>query len=205
MFAVLNDLVLRMGLPTIMTDIIVSFLAALILAVSVVIIGEMVNRLEQYQMRIIARSTGVRIASFVCNRLTFPGIIIHELSHALFVILTGARLIRVCCFEIFKGDRLGHVDFALDGSLFKQRAQLSLISCAPVLTGLLIENILIKVNLTYNFEWYIHLLLWYLIISVADHMSMSKVDVQNYKRGMVVVFPIMMILMIIVKYLLMTP
>ena len=202
MFEILSNFVSIFGFPAIITDLIVSFLAALIITLSVVVVGILANKAEQYQMRAIARSTTPKIAEFICNRLTFPGIIIHELSHALFVILTGAKLIRVSCFDVFKGDQLGHVDFALDGSKSKQKAQLALISCAPVITGVLIEIILIKVNFMYTFEWHIHLLLWYLIISVADHMSMSNVDVANYKRGMTSVFPIMMIAMILIKYLL---
>lgn len=191
---------LDLGISNLAKDLIVSGIITFIITASVLVIGALVNKLEQWQMQMIARKSGPKMAHFICNRLTFPGTIIHELSHALFVILTGAHLIKVKCFEVFKKGQLGHVEFGLVGGQCKQRMQMALISCAPVLIGLLLEYVIIRVNLTKDFEWYIHVLLWYLAISIADHMSMSSVDIKNYLRGLIFVFPMIMIVAIIIKY-----
>ena len=42
------------------------------------------------------------IPGFLISWITFPGVIIHELGHQIFCILTGTRVRRVCYFRLFK-------------------------------------------------------------------------------------------------------
>ena len=194
------DIISKTGLKGWLLDLTTSAVYVLLLELSVLIIGWVVNKIEQFQLRMLSNTTSNKIACFICNRVTFIGTVIHELSHALFVILTGAKLIKVKIFEISKDGTLGHVEFALQGKKWKQFFQLSLISCAPVFMGILIEYLLIKIVLTYSLGLWIEILLWYVIISVFDHMSMSNVDIKNYLHGMIVVYPVLTVLIMFVYY-----
>ena len=202
MFEFFDKLYSRFDLSVLWTDILTCFTVTLIITMSVIIIGFIIGRIELCQLKLLSDKTGSKIASFICNRCTFPGTIIHELAHALFAVLTGAKVLKIKCFEMFAHGRLGHVDFALRGNKIKQMFQLSFISCAPVVVGMFLEYILIKVVFTYDLSIWIQILLWYLIISVADHTSMSSVDIKNYVKGLVLVFPVIMIIMLAVKYFL---
>ncbi|MBO5435598.1 hypothetical protein J6A31_07380 [bacterium] len=193
------------GLTGFSLDVLVSFITTVVITLSVIIIGALINKLEQWQLRLMSDKVGMKIASFMCNRFTFVGTVIHELSHALFVMLTGGKILKIKCFEMFTHGRLGYVNFATCGPKWKQLVQMSLVSCAPVLMGIILEVVLLKVVFTYELQLWIQILLWYLVISIFDHMSMSTVDIKNYCKGLVLVFPMMMGLILFVKYFLMTP
>lgn len=202
MFAFFDVIISRFGLPELASDAITCFIVTTIISISVIIIGICVNKLEQWQLHMMSNTVGSKVASFICNRVTFPGTIIHELSHALFAILTGAKVLKIKCFEMFAHGRLGHVDFALRGGKIKKMIQLCLVSCAPVLTGIFLEYLFIKMIFTYELSLGIQIFLWYMVISVADHMSMSPADIKNYMRGLTIVFPMVMLIMLAIKYLL---
>lgn len=200
MLQFLNDVFIKMGFDGFILDMIVSAIFSLGLVLSVILIGHLIERLEQYQLRILANGIGSKIAYFVCNRVTFVGTIVHELSHALFVVLTGAILRKVRLFEISADGTLGHVEFSLTGPKWKQCCQLSLVSCAPVFVGILLEYILLRVVFLYNFGFVRELLLWYFIISILDHMSMSHVDIKNYLKGMIIVYPMIFVFVMCFQY-----
>ena len=200
MFSFFDDLLSGLGLSELATDAIVCLIVTTIICVSVIIIGYLVNKVEQWQLHLMSDKVGSKIASFICNRVTFPGTIIHELSHALFALLTGAKVLEVKCFEMFAHGRLGHVKFAMVGTKLKRMVQLSFVSCAPVIVGLILEYILIKVIFTYELSLGIQIFLWYMMVSIADHMSMSSVDIKNYLKGLILVFPMIMVVMLAVKY-----
>lgn len=52
-------------------------------------------------------SPQVLIPGFIITCLTFPGVIVHELAHALFCGLTGTRIVKVCLFRF--GNPAGYV------------------------------------------------------------------------------------------------
>lgn len=195
-----NDIFTKVGLSGVCLDLAVSATLSFILVILVILIGHLIDKLEQCQLRILSDTVGAKIAYFICNRLTFIGTIIHELSHALFVILTGAILRKVCLLQISSDGTLGHVEFALYGPKWKQCCQLSIISCAPVFVGLLLEYILIRTVLFHELGFGVELFLWYLIISILDHMSMSNVDIKNYLKGMIIVYPMIFIFTLFFQY-----
>ena len=196
----LNDLCSSWGLMGWKLDLVVSLLYGFFIVTAAIVIGHLINKLEQFQLQLLKETTGSKIAYFICNRVTFIGTVIHELSHALMVVATGAKLRKVKLFEISSDGTLGHVEFSLSGKKWKQMCQLSLISCAPVFTGVLLEYIFIKMVIIYHLGFWSELLLWYLIISILDHMSMSDVDIKNYLKGMIVVYPMLVTFIMFVQY-----
>ena len=183
-------------------DLLVSFIMTCVIVLFVIVVGRVIDIIETFLMDRLSILLSPKWASFIMNRLTFVGTILHELAHAIVVWLTGAKVIKIRLFELAANGRLGHVEFALRGPKWKQLLQLSLGSCAPVLFGLLEEYILIRIVLFHELDLKIQILLWYFIISIFVHMSMSKEDLKHYIHGLLVVIPIIMLLCMAFQYFL---
>ena len=183
-------------LPLELHEIIITSVIISIISISfVIIIGAIINKLEQLEMTILSHHFGIKFANICCNYFTFPGVIIHELAHALFASLSGAKIIEIKCFEFGKNGRLGHVAYRLRGNPIQHALQHSLCACAPVVTGLLIEGgIIYTLCSQKDMVWYLKTFLVYIFISVFNHMSMSKEDIKNYLRGMWCILPLIFII-----------
>ena len=94
---------------------------------SVIIIGSLIEKLDILQIRLLTQAFNGKVACLIVNRLTFVGTIIHEYSHAFFAMLSGAKVTEIRCFDIGKGDQLGHCSFYTQGSKLQQMMQLTLI------------------------------------------------------------------------------
>lgn len=123
------------------------------------------------------------------NYLTFPGVVHHELSHALFAFLTGAKVTEIKLFRIHHKDgRLGYVSYAPRGNFITMSIQKVLSSIAPIVMGF------ISCSLLYLYArpeledilWQT-VLLYYLMVSIILHMSLSKQDIKVMKSGILVV------------------
>ena len=123
------------------------------------------------------------------NVITFPGVIMHELSHALFALITGAKVNKVRLYGI-KGDSLGNVNFTPRGLKIFKAIQLALASCAPVISGLITETVILYALKIYQMQTWQTAILIYLMISILMHMDMSSSDISNYIKGMKVIFPV---------------
>lgn len=176
---------------------IINLCISIFLSLLVILIGAAIDFIEQKEINLFSRLTNHKIAYFLCNYATFVGTIIHEYSHAMFGTLTGAKVTNIKCFE-FSGGRLGHVEFIPTGNKLKQSIQLAAIGCAPVVMGLIIEDILIKCFLC-STTTAAKIILGYLILSVFNHMSMSKSDIKNYTKGLWVILPILFLLLTVMQ------
>ena len=175
--------------------IILALITTILIITSVIIIGVLIEKLEQIEMKILSKFFGIKLTNFICNRLTFIGVIVHEYSHALFATLAGAKVTEIKCFEFNNYGRLGHVTYTLQGNRVQQALQYSLCSCAPVVTGLTLESILLKIMFTTpNLPTWSLVLIWYLFISVLNHMSMSSSDIKNYCKGLWIIAPVTFII-----------
>ena len=91
------------------------------------IIGLILSIIENKTAKILCKLLGVKATSFILNKLTFIGTIHHELSHALFVICSGAKLKNI---ELFKPDKktgtLGKVRFITRGQSVIKSIQMCL-------------------------------------------------------------------------------
>ena len=163
------------------------------LVFTVVLIGRVIDVFELGCMRMLTRVCNQKLAIFVCDRLTFPGVIIHELSHALFIWAAGGKITKIRFLTLGLDGRLGYVDFQPKGTRLQRSCQLSFGSCAPVLVGILLETLFMYVIFHVQMPIWGYLCLWYLAISVLNHMSMSVADMKNYLKGLVVIFPIIMV------------
>lgn len=163
---------------------------------SVVIVGSIVNYLERLEIELLSHFMSVRAAICVCNYFTFPGVMLHELCHAFMCFLTGAKVTKIKLFQLADDNGvLGYVDFVCRGSKPMQLYQLSMSSCAPVVFGYLILYFLyqmLKVDVS-SVLWFRFLIYW-LMISMFNHMSMSSQDLKCYFKGWIIVFPMCFLL-----------
>lgn len=155
----------------------------------VIIVGGIMNLIERLQLNLLAKIFGIGPALFICNYFTIAGTIIHECAHALFAICSGAKVTEISFLDT-KGDSLGHVSYVVRGPFFMKAIQHSLCACAPVFAGLICELIIINQIFNGNYPIWGQAILWYLAISVIDHMSMSSIDIKHYFQGIWAVIPI---------------
>lgn len=165
---------------------------AIIICTSVIFIGLLIDKLGKLEIKIITKLSSEKRALFIMNRLMFPGVVMHELAHVLFAWATGAQIKKVRMITFFDAHRLGYVNFQPTGKKSQQRIQLALTSCAPVMMGL-IELYIIQLLMQTAFAPWQQFLLIYLFVSILNHMSMSEQDVKNYLRGMLTVFPLVLL------------
>lgn len=184
----IHNFVGKIGLSDWWTDVLASLIFVSVIMLSVVAVGFAVNRLEILQMRFLSRFFGIKVAEFICNRLLFVGTVVHELSHALFAVLSGAKVTKIRCFTLFSKDVLGYVHFIPRGNLFARSFQLAFSSCAPTITGCLLVFFLSRVLFLPDLTTVHKVLVVYVLFSVADHMSMSLADIKNYAKGGFVIF-----------------
>ncbi|MDD7403255.1 MAG: metalloprotease family protein [Butyribacter sp.] len=138
---------------------------------------------------------GGKIAFFIRNRLTFIGTVHHELAHALFAWISGAKVTKVELFHV-RGEQLGCVEFYPRGNTFTKAIQMMLASIAPVVCGAVSLCVLswfwcYRCTLTWHY-----ILTGYLMVSILFHMNMSSQDIKNAWKGM----PLTMLICYIIFY-----
>ena len=158
--------------------------------VSLVVLGFVINCFEKGLLYVLRKIVGNKAALFICNRLTFVGTVLHECSHALFVVLTGGKLLHISFYDVFRGNQLGHVDFVTRGGRITRSFQLVFTSCAPVLVLGTLSCLLIFKVWSLATIWWQHVILGYIIVSCVCHMSMSAADIRNYVKGLFLVYPV---------------
>lgn len=159
----------------------VSGVLAVVVVLAPVVAGLVLFALERLQLKLLS-AINQNFAFFFVNFLTFPGTIIHESSHLLFAIITGAKVTEVCMLEN-KAGRLGHISYRPRGVFPIQMAQHALIAVAPVVVGISAGYFLLQYIMKAPHEWWGYVGLWYLFVSLVDHSTMSDADLKNYFRG----------------------
>ncbi|MBO7355118.1 MAG: hypothetical protein K5871_08405 [Lachnospiraceae bacterium] len=161
-----------------------SLINALVICLALPLIGIVVEFICAYLFR---KLTPVGAYFLVYNYLTIPGVMWHELSHALFAFVTLAKVNKIELFKPRNGS-LGRVNFTPRGPYLLRCLQLSLASCAPVITGLLAAFGYMHLIKSRSFSLPVHIILGYLIICIVLHMTMSIADLKLYFKGIWVFF-----------------
>lgn len=168
---------------------IASLICTAIMIFAVLLIGAIMNGLQRLQINLLEKVFGLKASLFICNYVTIPGTILHETAHAIFGLITGAKITAISYLDT-KGDSLGHVDYIVRGPAPFRAIQHTMIACAPVFAGIIAQFFLMNAIFYGHFSIWAKILFWYLVISVIDHMSMSSVDVKHYFQGMWAVAPL---------------
>ena len=144
--------------------------------------------LQALAVRAIALVAGATSANVIVGYLTYPGVLFHELSHALAALLSGARVTGISLGRVAAADGsgwvLGSVTFVPRGPKLLQAFQLALTGIAPALTGLAGLAALVHFGPALCSKPWHGALLVYLFICVLLHMDLSQADVARILEGL---------------------
>jgi hypothetical protein len=104
------------------------------------------------------------------------------MAHMCFAVITGAEVHEICMFENENG-RIGHISYQVRGPWFIQAVQHSLTAVAPTVVGLGLGYLLLHLIFTSEFTLWENIGLWYLVVSLIDHSTMSDSDLEHYFQG----------------------
>lgn len=170
---------------------------ALVLILIIILIGIVISVLEQLVMTLMLKLFGGDISFFIKNRLTFVGVILHEASHALFAILSGAKVMKIVWFTTKNSRVLGSVSLMTRGPKLLQSLQLSLSAIAPTVVGLLSLYGLRVYYITHSLSIVKLIVYIYLVVSIFLHMDMSSEDIKVVLKGLPGCFLILTFIMFI--------
>lgn len=159
----------------------VSAVLTILVIIVPVVIGMLLSSLKRLEIKMVAVFSH-SLVRFFMHYVTFPGIVIHELSHLIFAVITGAEVRDISFFEDDDG-RLGHVTTRARGPWFIVAIQYTLIAIAPVIVGLTLGFLLLRYIFAEQHSLGMNIGLWYLIICLINHSTMSKSDIEGYFRG----------------------
>ena len=146
-----------------------------------VIVGLLLDGLQRLQISLVSRLSR-KLAYGLANFGTLPGVIVHELSHALLAVVTGAKVEEIVLMETHQ-ESLGHVAYVARGPWFLKAIQHTLIACAPTVTGLCLVYVLFRYMLDNPHAPWEYGVLCYLIICLVNHSTMSSADLKLYAKG----------------------
>ena len=170
------------------SKLIVASIITLICLLLVIIIGTIIDRIKAFEYKTLAKASGTGLAKLIVYRLTFPGTVIHEFSHAMFAFMSGAKVTKIQCFSI-KKDTLGYVEYQARGSKIQQNFQHGVSACAPVISGIILIPIFTTLMISVA-SIPLKILCGYMILSIVNHMNMSWPDIKQYVKGIPVLFVI---------------
>ena len=159
-------------------------IAVLTIAITVLIIIYclIIVLLHKVVVNTFVQSIGGTSTMLFFNLITFPGVIHHELSHALLAFLTGAKITSIDIFHLPKNGTLGSVSYIPRGPVLLRGLQMCLTSIAPSLTPWLTVPILYKIASGIHIGW--QFLIYYFIISILAHIKLSPEDFKGLLKGL---------------------
>ena len=167
---------------------------------AVPLIGRLIGFLMDCVMRGLSSISDGHTANMIANYVTFPGVILHELSHAVGAKISGAKIESIRLFEP-DGQSLGCVEYSCRGKRRRDMAfQRALSSCAPVLGGFVCIHVFLAMANWAGPYWPLALMSWHGIFSMACHMDMSRQDMKSYIKGCVWLLPYVIMVCTVVAY-----
>lgn len=163
--------------------------------VIIILFGLLIEGIQHLLGKSLARLFGAKFANTFMNRITFIGVMHHELSHALFALLTGAKITAI---HLFKPDEqtgsLGSVSYATRGPLVLRAIQSTLASMAPTICGTISVVCICKFGFS-DVIWK-NILFGCLLLCIVIHMNMSTQDIKVALKGL----PICLLIVFVIFY-----
>ena len=167
------------------------------LIILIMIAGYLIGLFDHLLEKLLIAMTGGTFACLFINYLTFPGVILHELSHALLALMTGAEITHIRFFSP-DGNSLGSVSIRPRGNFFTKSLQRGFSALAPAFCSLLWLYFLRRYLYPYALDRPMMMFFFsYLCIAVILHASLSDADILVGLKGipgcLIVVFLILYI------------
>lgn len=158
-------------------------------------VGLLMELVQTLLVKFFGNLLGPEKAYTFVNKTTFLGVVHHELSHALFVILTGAKITKM---NLFKPDKqtksLGSVEYSTRGMIIVRSIQYTLISVAPTVCGAISSFLIYKYG--FNDVMWRNILFGFILVCIVLHMNMSSQDIKVAIKGV----PVCLMITFIVFY-----
>jgi len=147
-----------------------ALLNTLLSVLSIICFGLFIEAIQSLIAKTLSSLYGAKAANLIINRITFIGVIHHELAHLLVAIITGAKITEVHLFKPKDDGSLGSVSYASRGPLVLRCLQTTLSSMAPTILGVAsLYGILYLMSTT---SILIDILLTLLALCIIIHMNM---------------------------------
>ena len=174
---------------------------ALVLPFVVILVGYAINMLGLTLAQLVGLFMDPWFVYFIINYLFFPGVMIHETAHALFALLTGAKVTEVALFKK-DGNSLGHVSIQHRGGAVLVATQSIFISSAPMFVGAAVVYLCYRLITggVLPYLW-LKILVGYLGVAMFFHMTMSSQDIKVYVKGIPIFMLILFIVMLIMRFI----
>ena len=166
--------------------------------ISLFAIGFFIGTITDSLYYIFESVLGPTIANILRNYLTYIGTVHHELSHALFCVLTGAKLLKVTLFP--HGDVLGSVEFIPRGNFIVRGIQKFFTSIAPVFMGCVTLFLMMIFYYPSVSSVKGYILFGYIFLSILFHMNLSAQDIKVMVSGIIICFVLVYLLLLILSY-----
>ena len=174
----------------------ISAILTVVAILAPVIAGLFLFVLERLQIGIL-KCFNEDFAYFFVNFVTFPGTFVHEMAHLCFAVITGAEVNEICMFED-DGDRIGHIGYSVRGPWFIQAVQHTMSAVAPTIVGFALGIVLLRAIWAGGHSIWAYIGLWYLVISLIDHSTMSDTDLEHYFQGVwIFILPLFIFFMVL--------
>ena len=173
-------------------NILFAAVVAALLPFAIILLGLFLNYLRDALALLVGFFVDPWLVYATINYLFFPGVMLHELSHAFLAFITGAEVTEVALFKR-EGNSLGHVNFRNRGNLFFRALQNTFASAAPMFCGAAIVYACYFGIMHISILW-LRILLGYVGVSMFCHMTMSVEDLKIYVKGIPIFMGILFVL-----------
>ena len=181
-----------------------ALISSALLLLFLIVLGVLLGQLKTTILNILCTVFGASVGEFIINRLTFPGTIHHELSHALLAAVSGARVTRIRLFNLH-GSTLGSVQMIPRGGALLQSLQLCLSAIAPALCGMVTLYLLTQAVYPMAGELWQRILIGYLVFSILLQMTLSRQDLKTARRGLPLTFLLLFAILFVLGVDLLSP
>ena len=186
-----------------LSDVAVAAVLDVLCVVLVVVAVMLLSRvLEAVAKGVISLFVGSGGASVVEGYLTYPGVVFHELSHALFALVSGARVTGISLRRRPSADGrgwvLGSVTFVPRGNRVLQSFQLAFTGAAPLVTGMAAMYLMLRYAFPACTETWQELVWGYLFLCVLLHTELSRADLRRILEGLPIVLLVLFAIFLVV-------
>lgn len=136
-------------------------------------------------------------AGLVEGYLTYPGVVYHELSHALFAFISGAKVCKISLKRTPMADGsgyvLGSVSFIPRGPKVLQAIQKTLSGIAPLITGMAAMAAMLAYAFPACTQTWQTVVCAYLFLCLLLHTDLSRQDLMNILAGLPLVLLVLLV------------
>ena len=161
----------------------------------VICIGLFIDFIQKILTTLLSSIFNSKFTNIFMNRITFIGVIHHELSHTLFALITGAKITNIHLFKPDKKDNsLGSVEYSTRGPFMLRGIQRFLSAIAPIICGFISCILICKFLLSDNI--WLNIIIGFVLLCIILHMDLSWADIKSAILGL----PACLIILFIIFY-----